>query len=106
MVHMMWNHSRKVAYIRYLMQIRYGAYKFCSSPMVPNFRHRAKGHITHLGTASLTMKLPFKVGCVSKMCNSSVSLRGGLNNKTYNANNQYGNNVANSLLVRLTTMRQ
>ena len=61
---------------------------------------------THLGTASLTMKLPFKVRRVSKICNSSVSLRRGLNRKKYNDTNRYGNNVANSLVVRLTTMRQ
>ena len=48
---------------------------------------------THLGTASLTMKLPFKVRRVSKICNSSVSLRRGLNRKRYNDNSRYGNNV-------------
>ena len=61
---------------------------------------------TRLGTASLTMKLPFKVRRVSKICNSSVSLRRGLNRKRYNDNSRYGNNVAKSLVVQLTTMRQ
>ena len=52
MVHMMWSHRVTVAYVRYLMQISYGVYKLCSSPMVTNFCHRAKGHIYVCGYTS------------------------------------------------------